>query len=191
MGQKLDTMTLAQGNLTNDMFVLKFKQLAVFLRSCIISSIYQTLFYATNAFFWNFRKHGLANTHMPPRTMSLDRLLAFPFNGILPSATLWLVPLQQASTVWRLLPPVVRWYPAGEDKTNSYKPDYSCRSYKPIVDPEVLYGRLLVCNNRYTNSYKPYKTNTDVDVLTLACWGFPLRFAPRFQAREEPGEWLQ
>ena len=95
---------------------LKSKQLAVFLRSCIISSIYQTLFY-TNAFFWNIRKHGLVNTHMPPRTISLDRLLAFPFNGILPSATLWLVSLQQASTVWRLLPLVVRWYPAGENKT--------------------------------------------------------------------------
>ena len=167
MGQKLD-MTLAQGNLANDMFLWNSSNWPY---SWAVASFHPYIRHCFTQQMPSFEIFGnmgwQIHTCLPeqcPLTGSwLSHLMVFCRRPLW-----WLVPLQQASTVWRLLPPVVRWYPAGENKTNSYKPDYSRRSYKPIIDPEV----------------STYKTDTDVDVLTLMHAGdFPLCFAPRFQAR--------
>ena len=168
MGQKLD-MTLAQGNLANDMFLWNSSNWPYswavasfhpYIRHCFTQQMPSFEIFGNMG--WQI--HTCLPEQFPLTGSWLSHLMAFCRWPLW-----WLVPLQQASTVWRLLPLVVRWYPAGEDKTIVTNPDYNRRSYKPIVDPE---------------------TDTDVDVLTLmACWGLPLRFAPRFQARSVLSRW--
>ena len=160
MGQKLDTMTLAQGNLANDTF---FWNSSNWPYSWGVASFHPYIKHCFTQQMPSFEIFGnmgwQIHTCLPeqfPLTGSwLSHLMAFCRRPLW-----WPMSLQQVSTVWRLLPLVVRWYPAGEDKTNSYKPDYNRRGYKPIVGPEV----------------STYKTDTDVDVLTLACWGLSTGF---------------